>query len=90
MANCTACNDKIEQGAPWLKYRDVVLCSDCYINLIVSIYKMKGAGDGGLIEILFQECVKMTHNIKYKKNFIHISKLDERIYKIFEPFIEDE
>ena len=67
MANCSACNDEIGQGAPWLKYRNIILCSNCYINLIPRIYKMKGADDGGLIEILYQECVKVTHNIRYKK-----------------------
>jgi hypothetical protein len=89
MASCSACKENISPGAPWLKYRDIVLYSGCYINLIPRIYKMNGAGDGGLITVLFEECVKMTHNIKYKKNFINISKLDERIAKVFKPFIED-
>jgi hypothetical protein len=82
--SCSACNKEIEDGAPWIEHENLLLCSGCYTNLIPKIFEMRGMGDGGIIDIIFQECVKLTHNIKYKKKFIPISKLGERIAKLFE------
>ena len=81
---CSSCDKEIEPGAPWIEHENLVLCSGCYVNLIPKIYKMSGMGDGGVIDILFQECVKLKFNIKYKKKFIAFSKLEERVAKYFE------
>jgi len=87
MSKCTACNKEIGQknGAPWLKYKNLELCSGCYIEMIIPIFEMRGAGDGGLIDILFRECVNLDYNLKAKKKSIPLSKLGDRIGKYFEP-----
>lgn len=85
MSKCTACNEEIGQqnGAPWLKYKNLELCSNCYIDMIIPIFEMRGAGDGGLIDIMFKECVNLDYNLKHKKNSIPISELGNRIARYF-------
>ena len=58
---CSACKRKIEQektGEPYLPYKKIILCYDCYLSLIDKIYSMSGAGDGGLIRMFFEDCLK--------------------------------
>lgn len=85
MSKCTACNGEIGQkdGAPWLEFKNLELCSQCYIEMIIPIFEMRGMGDGGIIDIFFRECVKLDYNLKWKKKHIHISKLGERIARYF-------
>jgi len=85
MSKCSACKDEIGEvhGAPYLHFKDIRLCSGCYINMITPIFELRGAGDGGLIDIIFQECVRLDFNLKRKKKTIPVSKLGERIARYF-------
>ena len=85
MSKCTACKEEIAQqdGAPFLKYKNLELCTGCYVELIVPIFEMKGKGDGGVIDIFFRECVSLDYNLKHKKKSIPISELANRISRYF-------
>ena len=85
MSKCTACDEEIGQrdGAPWLKYKNIELCSGCYIDLIVPIFEMRGAGDGGMIDLIFRECLNLNYNLKHKKKTIPVSELGNRIARHF-------
>jgi hypothetical protein len=85
MLQCTSCGEEIGEihGAPYLEFKKLRLCSGCYQELIIPIFEMRGMGDGGLIDIIFTECVRLDHNLKWKKKKIPISALRERIGRCF-------
>ena len=78
MSKCTACNKEIgqEDGAPWMEFKNLELCSSCYIGMILPIFKMRGMGDGGIIDIAFQECVGSDFDLKRKKKRLPMSALE--------------
>lgn len=64
---CSACGAYINQdetGEPYLPFKNIILCSTCYINLVPEIYRMAGKGDGGLIHLQFKYFLQSTHNIR--------------------------
>jgi hypothetical protein len=63
--NCALCDRSIMQsktGEPCLAYKNKHVCFDCYMDLAEKIYDMAGMGDGGLIHIIYHECLKSRHN----------------------------
>lgn len=82
---CLTCDRLIEQdltGEPYLIFKDKEICYSCYINLIEEIYKMSGAGDGGLIHLLFKECLISGRNKKKRVPIRNYKKiLKELLYK---------
>lgn len=78
---CSACGANIKQnetGEPCLPYKQLFLCSECYIDLIPNIYKMAGAGDGGIIHIVFKTCLQTNVNRKKRipiKNYRKMLKI---------------
>ena len=85
MSECTSCGEEIyeNQGAPYLKFKNLLLCSGCYTELIVPIFSMRGMGDGGLIDIIFAECVRLDYNLKQKEHRVSVSELGDRISRLF-------
>ncbi len=85
MATCTACGEDIgeSQGAPYLKFKNLRLCSGCYVEMIVPIFEMRNMGDGGLINLIFTECVRLNYNLKQKKKPVPLSELGKRIARYF-------
>ena len=62
---CSACKAIIDQdatGEPYLSFKNIILCSDCYITLIPKIYSRAGAGDGGIIHVYFKVCLETNNN----------------------------
>ncbi len=86
MSQCTSCGEEIgeAQGAPYLKFKKLRLCLGCYRELIVPIFELRGMGDGGIIDIIFTECVRLDHNLKRKKKRIPVSELGDRIGRYFQ------
>jgi hypothetical protein len=62
--NCDICNSAIDNGAPYLPFKSKVLCYQCYIDIVSRIYKMAGFGDGGLLHIIFKNCLVSSVNRK--------------------------
>lgn len=77
--NCTACDiviDVCKTGEPYLPFKNIYLCSVCYVDILEPIYKQSGYGDGGVIHYTFQSCLASSFNRrkrqaipKYKKTF---------------------
>jgi len=77
MINCNICNREIlvqEIGEPFLRFKGKVFCQDCYIGLIKPIYEKSGMGDGGIIHLIFQECLNSPHNRKNRKQILNYKK----------------
>ena len=55
-------------GEPFLTYKNVTICYDCYTDIIPEIYGMSGFGDGGLIWYLFDLCLKSPKGKKKRKS----------------------
>lgn len=76
--NCILCEQEIKQyltGEPYLVLKGKPICFHCYLELIPSIYQMAGAGDGGMIHILYQQCLSSTHNRKNRKQITNYKKM---------------
>jgi len=64
---CALCDRNMfpeDTGEPWLRFKDKPICFDCYIGITPQIYKMSGAGDGGLINLIFKTVLSSSHNRK--------------------------
>lgn len=62
---CHACLSYINQfttGEPYLNYNFLNLCYPCYVDIIPEIYDKAGKGDGGLIHLIFADCLKSSVN----------------------------
>lgn len=66
-------------GEPWLGTYDKPICYSCYVDLIQEIYKMAGMGDGGIIHLIFQECLRSGHNRKRKPTVRNYRKVFKQI-----------
>ena len=67
---CALCDREICHdltGEPYLNYKKNI-CYECYINLISEIYKMAGAGDGGIIHLIFKEVLSSSINRAYRRS----------------------
>lgn len=77
---CHICENQIQQeitGEPYMNFKGIRFCFDCYKGLIPKIYSMAGFGDGGIIHFLFKECLSSSHNKKVRrtiKNYKEILK----------------
>ena len=75
---CSACNERIRQsvtGEPFLPFKNIKLCSSCYEGIISEIYGMAGAGDGGMIHLIFQYCLQSSKNRKRRKTISNYKKV---------------
>jgi hypothetical protein len=47
MSKCSSCGEEIgeHQGAPYLEFKNLCLCSGCYVELIVPIFEMQEMED---------------------------------------------
>ena len=59
---CIFCAHLIEPVEPSLSFNNCIICFECYIKIIPEIYKMAGYGDGGIIHLVFNDCLHSTHN----------------------------
>ena len=59
---CNFCLHEIHDSEPRILYKDKLICSTCYIDLISKIYEMAGMGDGGLINYAFNHCITTSTN----------------------------
>ena len=82
---CSGCCTFMEPattGEPYLLYRALILCSNCYINLAQEIYTMSGAGDGGLIHLIYKDSLQSGHNRKRRGRLKDYNKiLKKLLYK---------
>ena len=70
VAECDICGvtiDNVNTGEPCLEFKGKHLCYKCYLDIIPEIYSMAGAGDGGLIHIIFKDCVSSPHNRRRRR-----------------------
>ena len=68
--NCSACSAEINTpitGEPYLEFKKLTLCYTCYLDITPEIYKLSGAGDGGLLHLIFSDCLKSNRNRKKRK-----------------------
>lgn len=69
-------------GEPALDYKGKSICFDCYLDLPRAVYRMAGMGDGGIIHLIFADCLRSNHNKKYrrslKQNKVLFNKLLEK------------
>jgi hypothetical protein len=61
---CNHCVDRNVSGEPFLPFKNKMVCYDCYLGLIPEIYDMAGAGDGGMIHVLFKMMLSSSFNRK--------------------------
>lgn len=79
--NCKLCQHSFNNDIsvePYLIYNNNYICFNCYIGLSKSIYKMSGFGDGGLIHLIYKDCLSSNHNKKKRsriKNYKDILKI---------------
>ena len=59
---CIFCYHPVDPAGPFLSFIGCIVCSVCYIRLIPEIYQKAGHGDGGLIHLVFNDCLHSTHN----------------------------
>lgn len=67
---CALCDDEIRQsftGEPCLIFKEKAICSNCYVSLAKEVYQMAGAGDGGLIHLIYKSCLSSSHNRSKRK-----------------------
>ena len=79
---CTCCNKTIEQettGNPYLVYKNLTLCSNCFIGIIPEIYSMADTGDGGLIHLIFKQLLSDKHNRKKKYTIKNYKTVFEKL-----------
>lgn len=79
---CNLCDRDIRQdetGEPVLEIGVKCLCYECYIGLIENIYNMAGVGDGGLVHLIYSNCLQSNHNRKRRKGIANYSKVMERL-----------
>lgn len=82
--NCSLCDCAMfpaETGEPWLAFNNKSICFNCYIDLIEEIYKMAGYGDGGIIHLLFSDCLFSSHNRKIRKPIRQYQKILNQLLK---------
>jgi len=61
MIKCKICSADIDQnktGEPYLIYKDVPICSDCYTGIIPVIYDLSSKGNNSIIYYIFYALVK--------------------------------
>jgi len=66
---CALCGRTIDQdrtGEPYLPFKGKYICFQCYTDLPNEIYDMSGAGDGGIIHLVFYACLRSSHNRKVR------------------------
>ena len=84
-AKCDLCGALIEQyktGEPFLSFKNKDVCFSCYLDLIPEIYKMAGMGDGGIIHLVFSECLRSQFNRKRRVTMANYKEtLDKLLHK---------
>ena len=67
---CSACYAEINTpvtGEPYLDFKKITLCFNCYLDITPEIYNLSGAGDGGLLHLIFSDCLKSNRNRKKRR-----------------------
>lgn len=78
---CSICDRNINQdltGEPYLIYKKNI-CYKCYLGIIPEIYNMSGKGDGGIIHIIFRECLYSSTNRAYRKLVSNYKKVFKKL-----------
>ena len=79
---CIICESDISQnytGEPYLIFKGKPVCFDCYIDIIEPIYGMAGAGDGGMVHVLFYEMLSSSHNRKKRRTISGYNKILKKL-----------
>ena len=75
---CKLCKGKINndsRGDPCIEFKDSYICSNCYIHLLPVILEMDGAGDGGIICLVWRDFMHQKgYKIAKRKNYSKKSK----------------
>jgi len=76
--SCVLCGNKILQsitGEPCLIFKEKAICSSCYTSLASEVYQMAGAGDGGLIHLIYKSCLSSSHNKSKRRPIPQYTKI---------------
>ena len=81
---CSLCDKKVypnRTGEPHLTFNNRSICYECYTSIIPQIYTMAGYGDGGIIHLIFKECLSSCHNRQRKPTVKNYNKIFKCLLK---------